>query len=99
MASWLALLRGAKALRRVWPQSPAPSLSPRMVSLSFLWLSGPGLAGWLQGTDDSPGMIPLALTEVFRLVERSPKKEFLIRMSMMEIYNEVSALPACTRGD
>ncbi|GAB4823550.1 hypothetical protein N2152v2_010596 [Parachlorella kessleri] len=43
----------------------------------------------MMGTDDTPGMIPLALTEVFRLVERSPKKEFLIRMSMMEIYNEV----------
>lgn len=54
-----------------------------------------------------PGMIPQALIEVFRQVERTPNKEFLLRMSMMEIYNEVRSgsaaqralglLPACAR--
>ena len=28
-------------------------------------------------------MIPQALQEIFRLVERMPKKEFLLKMSMM----------------
>lgn len=57
----------------------------------------------MQGHESMPGMIPQALIEVFRQVERTPNKEFLLRMSMMEIYNEVcsaaqhalSLLPAC----
>lgn len=34
-------------------------------------------------------MIPQALSEVFRLVGRTRNKEFLLKLSMMEIYNEV----------
>lgn len=36
-----------------------------------------------------PGIVPHAIAEVFRVVQRTPKKEFLLRLSMMEIYNEV----------
>ena len=50
----------------------------------------------LQGPDDAPGMIPLALLEVFRMVERTPQKEFLLRISMIELYNEVQ--PAASQG-
>lgn len=43
----------------------------------------------MMGSDDVPGIVPHAIAEVFRIVAKTPKKEFLLRMSMMEIYNEV----------
>ncbi|PSC70283.1 Kinesin-related 11 [Micractinium conductrix] len=43
----------------------------------------------MMGSDSEPGMVPHAISEVFRLIQRTSGKEFLLRMSMMEIYNEV----------
>lgn len=42
----------------------------------------------MMGTDDAPGIVPHAIAELFRTIDRTPKKEFLLRLSMMEIYNE-----------
>ncbi|GIL95335.1 hypothetical protein Vretimale_1382 [Volvox reticuliferus] len=42
----------------------------------------------MRGTHDSPGIIPLAVTEAFRLIEANESREYLIRVSYMEIYNE-----------
>lgn len=33
--------------------------------------------------------MPQAIRDVFELIERTPDREFLLRLSMMEIYNEV----------
>ena len=51
-------------------------------------LSAPG-AGLLQGTDDNWGMVPRAIQHVFDAIEKTPNRKYLLRLSMMEIYNEV----------
>ncbi|XP_034006453.1 centromere-associated protein E isoform X8 [Trematomus bernacchii] len=40
------------------------------------------------GSDRFPGVIPLAVEDVFQTIKSCPKKEFLLRVSYMEIYNE-----------
>jgi centromeric protein E len=44
----------------------------------------------MQGSDDEPGVIPLAIEDVFTCVRegRDTRREFLIRASYLEIYNE-----------
>ena len=38
---------------------------------------------------NDPGIVPLAIASIFRAIEASPGRDFLLRLSMMEIYNEV----------
>ncbi|KAJ3581204.1 hypothetical protein NHX12_016920, partial [Muraenolepis orangiensis] len=42
----------------------------------------------MMGCDFAPGVIPLSMEEVFQTIKNFPKKEFLLRVSYMEIYNE-----------
>ncbi|XP_047307060.1 kinesin-like protein KIN-7O [Impatiens glandulifera] len=42
----------------------------------------------MQGTDSEPGVIPLAIRNVFDIIQEDMDREFLLRMSYMEIYNE-----------
>ncbi|XP_076613156.1 centromere-associated protein E [Chaetodon auriga] len=42
----------------------------------------------MMGSDHIPGVIPLAVEDVFHTIKNCPKKEFLLRVSYMEIYNE-----------
>ncbi|XP_071384535.1 centromere-associated protein E [Centroberyx affinis] len=42
----------------------------------------------MMGSDLIPGVIPLAMEDVFQTIKNFPKKEFLLRVSYMEIYNE-----------
>lgn len=42
----------------------------------------------LSGTDDEPGIIPRAMREVFGYIKRTPDREYLLRCSYLEIYNE-----------
>ncbi|XP_038126447.1 centromere-associated protein E isoform X2 [Cyprinodon tularosa] len=42
----------------------------------------------MMGCDSNPGVIPLAVDDVFQTIKNFPKKEFLLRVSYMEIYNE-----------
>ncbi|XP_038582389.1 centromere-associated protein E isoform X4 [Micropterus salmoides] len=42
----------------------------------------------MMGSDRIPGVIPLAVEDVFQTIKTCPKKEFLLRVSYMEIYNE-----------
>ncbi|KAM6954033.1 centromere-associated protein E [Aplochiton taeniatus] len=42
----------------------------------------------MMGNDLIPGVIPLAMKDVFQAIKNLPKKEFLLRVSYMEIYNE-----------
>jgi centromeric protein E len=39
----------------------------------------------MRGTPDSPGIIPLAVAEAFRLIESNEAREYLIRVSYMEV--------------
>jgi len=43
----------------------------------------------MMGDSAEPGIVPQAVAQVFELIENMPSKEFLLRLSMMEIYNEV----------
>ncbi|XP_029984980.1 LOW QUALITY PROTEIN: centromere-associated protein E [Sphaeramia orbicularis] len=42
----------------------------------------------MMGNDHILGVIPLAVEDVFQTIKTCPKKEFLLRVSYMEIYNE-----------
>ncbi|KAL9237922.1 hypothetical protein vseg_012415 [Gypsophila vaccaria] len=42
----------------------------------------------MRGYSGEPGVIPLAVREIFDIIDEVPDREFLLRMSYMEIYNE-----------
>ncbi|KAL3614024.1 Kinesin-like protein KIN-7D, mitochondrial [Castilleja foliolosa] len=43
----------------------------------------------MHGDQISPGIIPLAIKDVFSIIQDTPDREFLLRVSYLEIYNEV----------
>ncbi|KAJ7978512.1 Kinesin-like protein [Quillaja saponaria] len=43
----------------------------------------------MHGDLNSPGIIPLAIKDVFSIIQDTPGREFLLRVSYLEIYNEV----------
>ena len=43
----------------------------------------------MSGTATDQGVIGRAIADVFAAIERMPGRDFLLRLSMMEIYNEV----------
>ncbi|KAG2240151.1 hypothetical protein Bca52824_091033 [Brassica carinata] len=43
----------------------------------------------MHGDQESPGIIPLAIQDVFSIIQNTPGREFLLRVSYLEIYNEV----------
>ncbi|XP_073125976.1 kinesin-like protein KIN-7C, mitochondrial [Henckelia pumila] len=43
----------------------------------------------MHGEQKSPGVIPLAVKDVFGFIQETPGREFLLRVSYLEIYNEV----------
>lgn len=43
----------------------------------------------MHGDQNSPGIIPLAIKDVFSMIQDTPGREFLLRVSYLEIYNEV----------
>ncbi|KAH9657014.1 kinesin-like protein KIN-7D [Citrus sinensis] len=43
----------------------------------------------MHGDHNSPGIIPLAIKDVFSIIQDTPGREFLLRVSYLEIYNEV----------
>ncbi|XP_047023734.1 kinesin-related protein 4-like isoform X1 [Helicoverpa zea] len=42
----------------------------------------------MTGTDSSPGIIPLAVINLFEIIKNIPDRDFLVRVSYIEIYNE-----------
>ncbi|CAK1551612.1 unnamed protein product [Leptosia nina] len=42
----------------------------------------------MTGTDESPGIIPLAVSNLFEMIKDIPDRDFLVRVSYVEIYNE-----------
>eukprot|EP00249_Psilotum_nudum_P030053 c4188_g2_i1 orf=2-229(+) len=42
----------------------------------------------MQGSADDPGLIGLAVDDIFSNIQKIVNREFLIRVSYMEIYNE-----------
>ncbi|TYH90206.1 hypothetical protein ES332_A13G034200v1 [Gossypium tomentosum] len=43
----------------------------------------------MHGDHNAPGIIPLAIKDVFSIIQDTPGREFLLRVSYLEIYNEV----------
>jgi len=50
--------------------------------------TGSGKTYTMSGTPDEPGVIPCAVNDVFLMIRDAPKREFLLRVSYLEIYNE-----------
>ncbi|KAK8590278.1 hypothetical protein V6N13_089039 [Hibiscus sabdariffa] len=44
----------------------------------------------MHGDQRSPGIIPLAVKDAFSIIQETPNREFLLRVSYLEIYNEVA---------
>ncbi|CAH0664047.1 unnamed protein product [Chilo suppressalis] len=42
----------------------------------------------MSGTETSPGIIPLAVYNLFEIIKSIPDRDFLVRVSYIEIYNE-----------
>ncbi|XP_059060062.1 kinesin-related protein 4-like [Achroia grisella] len=42
----------------------------------------------MTGTETSPGIIPLAVYNLFEIIKNIPNRDFLVRVSYIEIYNE-----------
>ncbi|KAI9800612.1 MAG: hypothetical protein M1833_003270 [Piccolia ochrophora] len=51
-------------------------------------MTGTGKTFSMQGTTTSPGVIPLAIADIFSYIRETPHREFLLRVSYLEIYNE-----------
>ena len=51
-------------------------------------MTGTGKTFSMQGTTSQPGVIPLAITDIFAFIRETPHREFLLRVSYLEIYNE-----------
>ncbi|KAG2187591.1 hypothetical protein INT44_005280 [Umbelopsis vinacea] len=43
---------------------------------------------FIKGTEDEPGVVPRAVNDVFAIISETTEKEFLLRVSYLEIYNE-----------
>ncbi|KAL9237783.1 hypothetical protein vseg_012290 [Gypsophila vaccaria] len=43
----------------------------------------------MHGDQRSPGIIPLAVKDAFSIIQETPSREYLLRVSYIEIYNEV----------
>jgi len=66
-------------------------------------MTGTGKTFSMQGTTSSPGVIPLAINDIFSFIRETPNREFLLRVSYLEIYNErindlLSAQPTGKNG-
>lgn len=44
----------------------------------------------MMGGREEVGIVPQAICHVFDQIEQNPDKEYLLRLSLLEIYNEVN---------
>ena len=51
-------------------------------------MTGTGKTFSMQGTKDSLGITPSAISDIFSYIREVPEREFLLRVSYLEIYNE-----------
>lgn len=51
-------------------------------------MTGTGKTFSMQGTKDSLGVIPSAVRDIFSYIRETPQREFLLRVSYLEIYKE-----------
>lgn len=88
--AWIkGLVTISRAARRSALGSPAV-LFPTYTWSSLSWhqaygQTSSGKTHTMRGTAAEPGIIPLAVGEIFALIERAQDREFLIRVSYMEV--------------
>lgn len=51
-------------------------------------MTGTGKTFSMKGLNSSPGIIPRAITDIFSYIRETPRREYLLRVSYLEIYNE-----------
>jgi len=51
-------------------------------------MTGSGKTFSMYGTSSSPGIIPMSVTDIFAFIRETPQREFLLRVSYLEVYNE-----------
>lgn len=70
-----------------------PLVSPAMNGINgtvFAYgVTSSGKTFTMMGTQSDPGLVQRTIREIFVYIERHPSKVFLIRLSVLEIYNEV----------
>jgi centromeric protein E len=47
-----------------------------------------GLCHVLYSNESTPGIVLLAIGDIFHFISKTPTRQFLLRVSCMEIYNE-----------
>src|SRR6266403_195820 len=71
------------------PMVKQPAARPSLWSVTIIFKSPEYILTFLQsGDDDQPGIIPRAMKDVFAFIRRTPAREYLLRCSYLEIYNE-----------
>ncbi len=43
----------------------------------------------MKGDKSSPGIIRLGIQDIFKYIDKTPEREYLLRVSYIEIYNEI----------
>ncbi|KAF7837573.1 kinesin-like protein KIN-7C, mitochondrial isoform X1 [Senna tora] len=68
----------------------APATTTVMHGTVFAYgVTSSGKTHTMHGEQKSPGIIPLAVKDVFSIIQATPGREFLLRVSYLEIYIEV----------
>jgi centromeric protein E len=50
--------------------------------------TGSGKTHTMHGNAESPGIVPAAIHDIFSFIQKNPEREFMLRCSFLEIYNE-----------
>lgn len=83
----------ATSTRGVYDVAAQPIVNDAMEGINgtvFAYgVTSSGKTHTMHGDQKSPGVIPLAVKEVFSIIQETPGREFLLRVSYLEIYNEV----------
>jgi centromeric protein E len=77
----------------VYKQTGAPIVESAMQGINgtiFAYgVTSSGKTHTMLGTPEQPGLVPLALQHTFKLIQQRPERHYLLKLSMLEIYNEV----------
>ncbi len=68
---------------------PARNATQKIVSIFCYGQTGSGKTYTMYGTGkENPGVVQLAIDTIFSYIEATPEREYLLRFSFIEIYNE-----------
>ncbi|TYK25527.1 centromere-associated protein E isoform X1 [Cucumis melo var. makuwa] len=72
----------------LYPSLLLPQFSPPNWTVFAYGQTNSGKTHTMRGSPTEPGIIPLAVNNLFDVINQDADREFLLRMSYMEIYNE-----------